>query len=91
MQIAQLRAQCPVPGNHFWPAWPPHTEHLVKKLVILKEVVCDQFKMKLNDMVSLIGQFKSILPALMFRVEMENFMVTNLLAFTNIKLMELNI
>ena len=63
----------------------------MKKLVILKEVVCDQFKMKLNDMVSLIGQFKSVLPSLMFRVETEKFMVTNLLAFTNIKLMEPNI
>ena len=55
--------QCPPPqylGTTADPLDPGHTEHLVKKLVILKEVVCDQFKMKLNDMVSLIGQFKSI-------------------------------
>ena len=43
-------------------AWEPWTDPLdpgtkrVKKLVILKEVVCDGSKMKLNDMVSEIGQ-----------------------------------
>ena len=47
-------------GTLDWPSWPPHTEHRVKKLVILKEVVCNQSKMKLNDMVSKIGQYKTI-------------------------------
>ena len=43
-------------------AWEPWTDPLdpgtgrLKKLVILKEVVCDGSKMKLNDMVSQIGQ-----------------------------------
>ena len=39
----------------------PHTHHPVKKLVILKEVVCNQSKMKLNDMVSKIGQYQTSL------------------------------
>ena len=48
-------------------AWEPWTDPLdpgtkrVKKLVILKEVVCDGSKMKLNDMVSEIGQYKTVL------------------------------
>ena len=48
-------------GTLDWPSWPPHTEHRVKKLVILKEVVCNQSKMKLNDMVSKIGQYQTSL------------------------------
>ena len=41
-------------GTLDWPSWP--RVQGVKKLVILKEVVCDGSKMKLNDMVSEIGQ-----------------------------------